>query len=77
MQGWKAKLRNLDRPADDEVEKSLRAVVGDRLKIDQPTSVYTSLRVGGVAKFFAEVDSDIELSGTIAALNQTGRNYED
>ncbi len=51
---------------DARLKAALRALLGDRLSLDEPLSKYTSLRVGGPAAALAEPSSREELRSLLA-----------
>lgn len=48
-----------------DILSGLRKLVGDRLKIDEPLSRHTSLRIGGAARYFLELRNIEELTNVI------------
>jgi UDP-N-acetylmuramate dehydrogenase len=55
----------------NEITEQLRAIFGDRLKENEPMSKHTNFRIGGPAKWFAEVKSIEELTRAIAVVRET------
>ncbi|MDI6791836.1 MAG: UDP-N-acetylmuramate dehydrogenase [bacterium] len=48
-----------------ELIKSLRTMVGSRLKINEPMSRYTSFKIGGPADIFVDIESEAELKAIL------------
>jgi UDP-N-acetylmuramate dehydrogenase len=55
-------LRSLLRESDRD---SLRAILGDRVRFDEPIGPYTSWKIGGPADAFATVHDEAELAETL------------
>ncbi len=53
-----------------DLTEQLRAIFGDRLKENEPMSKHTNFRIGGPAKWFAEVKSVEELERAMKVLNE-------
>lgn len=54
------------------LENEIREIVGDRLKLNEPMSRHTSLRIGGPAQFFLKVNKPAELAKIIALARDKG-----
>lgn len=55
-----------------DITEQLVAIFGDRLKENEPMSKHTNFRIGGPARWFAEVKSAEELSRAMKVLKENG-----
>ena len=53
-----------------DITEQLVAIFGDRLKVNEPMSKHTNFRIGGPARWFAEVKSAEELSRAMKVLKE-------
>ena len=50
--------------------RELQVISGARVKVSEPLARYTSMKVGGPADFFIEVENDPALTGVLKTLNR-------
>ena len=50
--------------------RELQVITGARVKVSEPLARYTSMKVGGPADFFIEVENAATLTGVLRTLNQ-------
>jgi UDP-N-acetylmuramate dehydrogenase len=50
--------------------RELQVISGARVKVSEPLARYTSMKVGGPADFFIEVENDAALTGVLRTLNR-------
>jgi UDP-N-acetylmuramate dehydrogenase len=55
--------------------EELQLIAGTKIKISEPLARYTSMKVGGPADFFIEVENAEGLTGVLRTLNQWGTNF--
>src|SRR5262249_53000914 len=66
--------RAAGRPVSEARER-LVALVGERLKVDEPLAAYTTLRVGGPADFLAVAQTTAEVVGLVGAARELGLRW--
>jgi len=54
----------------EPLEADLSSLLGVRLKLDEPLARYTSMKIGGPADYFIEVDDDVALAAVLIALRR-------
>lgn len=57
------------------MEEQLRAIFGDRLKLNEPLAKHTNFRLGGPAKFFIEAKTQDELVQAVQLAKQNNVPY--
>lgn len=55
---------------DVPLTRDLAAIAGVRLRLDEPLARYTSMKIGGPADYFIEVDSSVALAEVLVALRR-------
>src|SRR5262245_32456381 len=50
--------------------RELQVISGARVKVSEPLARYTSMKVGGPAEFFIEVENAAALTGVLRTLNR-------
>ena len=55
--------------------QELRLITGVRTKVSEPLARYTSMKVGGPADFFIEVENAAALTRVLRTLNRYGTNF--
>jgi UDP-N-acetylmuramate dehydrogenase len=55
--------------------QELKGMSGLRVKIDEPLSRYTSIKIGGPADYFIEVETDAALANLLRALHERGMSF--
>ncbi len=64
-----------ERMTNSEWETELRAVLGDRLRTDEPMAGHTTFRIGGPAEFFVTAENLEQLQAIIALAQRLGVPY--
>ena len=54
-----------------DIQKQLKAIFGDRLKLNEPLAKHLNLRIGGAAQYFCEVQTVEELVHALEVIGDT------
>ena len=60
----------MTKESNPTVARELQVISGARIKISEPLARYTSMKVGGPADFFIEVENAAALTGVLRTLNR-------
>jgi UDP-N-acetylmuramate dehydrogenase len=55
--------------------RELKLITGVKIKVSEPLARYTSMKVGGPADFFIEVENTAALTRVLRILNRNGTNF--
>ena len=55
--------------------RELKLITGVKIKVSEPLARYTSMKVGGPADFFIEVENTAALARLLRTLNRNGTNF--
>ena len=60
---------------ESPLAQELKGMSGLRVKIDEPLSRYTSIKIGGPADYFIEVETDAALANLLRTLHERGMSF--
>jgi UDP-N-acetylmuramate dehydrogenase len=60
---------------ESPLAQELKGIAGLRVKTDEPLARYTSIKIGGPADYFIEVDGDTALANLLRSLRARGTNF--
>src|SRR5918993_1711259 len=60
------------KPDETDLVQELRSIAGLKVKVSEPLARYTSMKIGGPADFFIDVENEAALSQLLSFLSQHG-----